>query len=248
MTGEVECRYCGRDFTAQEMALLRTLIAGPPPLNRHALSREYCRRIGWFKLGGGLKDMMARVTMLAMHKDGLIALPPPKWPRPPARPIVFGPDTDPPPHPAPTTLDEVRPLSLRTLVRYTSEGKRWNEFIPATTTSATRPWSAPRCATTTAKADPSPRSASALLRASSHHATASSVERRNCGRKPPPRHRQAEVPHPALDHYPQPRLPHSRHRPPALAPGRGELSTDDIMLPHHLTTERILLACNTLLT
>ena len=30
--------------------------------------------------------MMARVTMLAMHKDGLIVLPPPKWPRPPRRP------------------------------------------------------------------------------------------------------------------------------------------------------------------
>ena len=111
------------------MALLRTLIAGPPPLNRYALCREYCRRIGWFKPDGGLKDMMAKVTMLAMHKDGLIALPPPKWPRPPAQPIVFGPDTEPPPHPAPTTLDEIRPLSLRTLVRYTSEGKRWNEFI-----------------------------------------------------------------------------------------------------------------------
>ena len=41
-----------------------------------ATPREYCRRIGWFKRDGGLKDMMARVTMLAMHKDGLIALPP----------------------------------------------------------------------------------------------------------------------------------------------------------------------------
>ena len=40
MTGAVECRYYGRDFTADEMALLRALIAGPPALNRHALSRE----------------------------------------------------------------------------------------------------------------------------------------------------------------------------------------------------------------
>ena len=29
MSDAVECRYCGRDFTAQEMALLRALIAGP---------------------------------------------------------------------------------------------------------------------------------------------------------------------------------------------------------------------------
>ena len=73
--------------------------------------------------------MMARVTMLAMHKDGLIVLPPPKWPRPPRRPMVFGLDTEPPPFPAPTTLDEVRPLSLRPVARYTREGKRWNEFV-----------------------------------------------------------------------------------------------------------------------
>ena len=78
MTAAVECRYYGRDFTATEMALLRALIAAAPPPNRHALSREFCRRIGWFKPDGGLKDMMARVTMLAMHKDGLIVLPPPK--------------------------------------------------------------------------------------------------------------------------------------------------------------------------
>ncbi len=78
MTGAIECRYYGRDFTAEEMALLRALIAGPPALNRHALSKEFCRRIGWLKPDGGLKDMMARVTMLAMHRDGVIVLPPPR--------------------------------------------------------------------------------------------------------------------------------------------------------------------------
>ena len=129
MTGAVECRYHGRDFTPGEMALLRALIAGPPALNRHALSKEFCRRVGWFKPDGGLKDMMARVTMLAMHKDGLITLPPPKWRQNRPGPIVFGPDTEPPPFPAPTTLDEVRPLDLRTVVRGTRAGKLWNEFV-----------------------------------------------------------------------------------------------------------------------
>ena len=77
-SGMTECRYYGRDFTAVEV----TLIAASPPLNRHALSKEFCRRIGWFKPDGGLKDMMTRVTMLAMHNDGLITLPPPRgsWP------------------------------------------------------------------------------------------------------------------------------------------------------------------------
>ena len=129
MTDTIECRYYGRDFTAEEMALLRALIAGPPPLNRHALSREFCRRIGWFKPDSSVKDMMARVTMLAMHRDGVIALPPPRGRQGRPRPIVFGPDTEPPLFPAPTTLDEVRPLEMRTVVRGTREGKLWNEFV-----------------------------------------------------------------------------------------------------------------------
>ena len=58
------------DFTAGEMTLLRALIAGPPTLNRHPLSREFCRGIGWFKPDSGLKDMMARVAhahLLSRH-------------------------------------------------------------------------------------------------------------------------------------------------------------------------------------
>ena len=129
MTERIECRYHGRDFTAGKMALLRRLIAGPPALNRHALSKEFCRRIGWLKPDGGLKDMMARVTMLAMHRDGLIVLPPPKWKRNRPGPIVFGQDTEPPLFPPPTILDEVRPLELRTVVGGTRQGRLWNEFV-----------------------------------------------------------------------------------------------------------------------
>ena len=129
MTGAIECRYYGRDFTTEEMALLRALLAGPAQLTRHALSKAFCRRIGWRKPDGGLKDMMARVTLLAMHRDRLIELPPPRWPPGRPRPIVFGPHTEPPLFPAPTTLDEVRPLDLRTVVRGTREGRLWNEFV-----------------------------------------------------------------------------------------------------------------------
>ena len=125
MTAPVECRY----FTTAEMALLRTLIAGPPALNRHALSKEFCRRIGWYKADGRIKDMMARVVMLAMHRDGRIELPPPKWRQNRPAPITFGPDTEPPLFPPPTTLDAVRPLGMRTVVRGDREGKLWNEYV-----------------------------------------------------------------------------------------------------------------------
>ena len=39
MTGQIECRYYGRAFTIEEMALLRALIAGPAQFTRHALSK-----------------------------------------------------------------------------------------------------------------------------------------------------------------------------------------------------------------
>ena len=129
MTGAIECRYYGRDFTAREMTLLRALIAAEPQPTRAALSREFCRRIGWLKPDGGLKDMMARVAMLAMHRDDLITLPPPRGPKHRPRPFVFGQDTEPPLFPAPTTLDQVRPLEMRTVVRETRQGRLWNEFI-----------------------------------------------------------------------------------------------------------------------
>ena len=47
MTGAIVCRYYGRDFTVEEMTLLRALIAADPQPTRAALSREFCRRIGW---------------------------------------------------------------------------------------------------------------------------------------------------------------------------------------------------------
>ena len=129
MSERIECRYYGRDFTTDEMAVLRALIAETPPLNRRRISLELCRRIGWYKPDGGLKDMMARVTMLAMHKDGLITLPKPLRKHNRAGPITFGPDTEPPTEPSPGTLDEVRPLHLCIVLGGTPQSKRWNEFI-----------------------------------------------------------------------------------------------------------------------
>ena len=96
---------------------------GQPPLNRHALSKAFCRRIGRFKPDGGLKDMMAKITMPAMRKDDPVALPAPRERQNRPGPIVLGPDTEAPPIPAPTTLDEARPLDLRPVVRGARESR-----------------------------------------------------------------------------------------------------------------------------
>ena len=104
--------------TAFAAAFLIWEFCRKKPLNQRAVKPD-----------GGLKDMMARVTMLAMHRDGLIVLPPPRGRQHRPKPVVFGPDTEPPLLPAPTTLDEVRPIDLRPVVRETREGRLWNEFV-----------------------------------------------------------------------------------------------------------------------
>lgn len=78
-------RYCGRAFTAADIELIRALIAAAPPLNRARLSREVCERLNWRRVDGRLKEMNARVAMLRMQADGLIALPPPRN----AKPVTY---------------------------------------------------------------------------------------------------------------------------------------------------------------
>ncbi len=146
MTDAVECRYHGRDFSAEEMALLRVWIADPPALSRHALSREFCRHIGWFKPDGGLKDGMAHVTKLAMHRDGVIHLPPPR-PHRPLGLIAYGLDTEPPPFLVPTDLDEVSPSTSVSSCAAPAKANSGTSSSSVTTARITRLWSASRCAT-----------------------------------------------------------------------------------------------------
>ena len=63
-------RFCGRDFSGQEMRRLCELIGEDPTRSRAQLSRLACQLLGWFKPDGGLKEMSCRVAMLRMHRQG----------------------------------------------------------------------------------------------------------------------------------------------------------------------------------
>lgn len=80
MTPAKSRRYCGRDFSPRQMRIIRRIIAEDPDRSRFQISKIVCETLGWFKPGGGLKDMSCRVAMLRMQKDGLIQLPPPRNP------------------------------------------------------------------------------------------------------------------------------------------------------------------------
>lgn len=71
-------RYCGRQFTIDEMEQIRALITSEAKPNRAQLSRLVCDQFGWLAANGRRKEMSCRVAMLRMHRDGLIHLPPPQ--------------------------------------------------------------------------------------------------------------------------------------------------------------------------
>lgn len=119
-------RYCGRDFTRQEIEKIRSLISDNPKFHRAELSRQVCRMFQWFKPDGGLKDMSCRVAMLRMHEDGLINLPKPRGRKYPLRKMVFTPATA-PQKPVDHSVDKLPPIELR-IVNKTNTSL-WNEYI-----------------------------------------------------------------------------------------------------------------------
>ncbi len=71
-------RYCARDFSAEDMEVVRHLTVTLP--NRSAIAAELCAVLGWRRPDGRPKEMSARVALLRMERDGLITLPPPRNP------------------------------------------------------------------------------------------------------------------------------------------------------------------------
>jgi hypothetical protein len=71
-------RYCGREFTDEEIKLIQDLIVSVPDITRQKLSQRFCEEVSWRKPDGGLKEMSCRVAFLRMHKDGHIRLPAPR--------------------------------------------------------------------------------------------------------------------------------------------------------------------------
>jgi hypothetical protein len=119
-------RYCGRDFTRQELALIGQLIAEDPTRTRADLSRLVCQVLHWYKLDGDLKEMSCRVAMLRMQEDALIHLPPPRCKRPQSQ-ICFTPRTDPQP-PLEQPVHELPKLAFA-LVSQRHHSRLWNEYI-----------------------------------------------------------------------------------------------------------------------
>ncbi|MBW6487040.1 MAG: DUF4338 domain-containing protein [Syntrophobacterales bacterium] len=65
----------GRELHAEDIGLIRSLLAEHGEWCRTRISEELCRRWGWQNAQGRFKDMAARTLLLKLERAGLIQLP-----------------------------------------------------------------------------------------------------------------------------------------------------------------------------
>lgn len=120
-------RYCGRDFSDDEVALICTLAATLP--TRRAIADALCDALGWRRHDGRPKDMSARVALARMADDGLVVLPPPRHGNGNGRIPRHIADTSPElPLGVPTSLDGLGPVEA-VPVDTKASSKRWRTLV-----------------------------------------------------------------------------------------------------------------------
>ena len=128
MNDTSELRYCGRNFTPEELQTIRGIIAYDPQRTRAHISRLVCKALEWYKPDGGLKDMSCRVALLRMQKNGLLTLPPPTHRQEKCRPHIQISDLTNPKTPITAPVDALPNLHLE-VVRDQAKSSLFREYI-----------------------------------------------------------------------------------------------------------------------
>ena len=120
-------RYCGKNWSTEDIEHIRSLISSSPTARRSELSRMVCSAFGWHSPSGKPKVMSCRVAMIRMCRDGLIALPTPQHVV--QRPhLTFESPASDPEFPVELSIQDLRDLRLEPLTRKTRHSL-WNEYI-----------------------------------------------------------------------------------------------------------------------
>jgi hypothetical protein len=120
-------RYCGKEWSRDDIGKIRDLLTQETDASRMRLSRLVCEAFEWRGPNGKVKEMSCRVAMLKMQRDGLIDLPSPRRERPGSYRVVRTPDSDPEPDWA-CSLSDLADLKM-VLVHRGPALRRWNEFV-----------------------------------------------------------------------------------------------------------------------
>ena len=127
MNTQPSLRYCGRDFTTDDLDTIRRITDDPHQPTRAEIARAVCDALAWTGPDGAPKLMSCRVALQRMEAHGVIWLPLPTRETARPRPPAFTPDSDPKP-PLAMPLGQLGPVHLE-LVQTSTAGRLWNEYI-----------------------------------------------------------------------------------------------------------------------
>ena len=120
--------FCGRTFSAADLALIREVVADCGPLGLTEIARTVCELLDWTRPSGRLKTYECRQLLARLQERGVLALPPlrPTGPQGPRR-IAWTTASD----PAPVITGRVRDLTPLDLTVVTTPRDRalWTELI-----------------------------------------------------------------------------------------------------------------------
>lgn len=125
---DLPCRVSGRYLTEDELAFIRSIIAGNPAASRAEITRLVASALAWYQKNGELAATATIIFLKKLHENRLIELPPPRTPyysKPERRPSTPGGE------PLPKTryrLDELLPLTLQ-VVTTKKDRDLWSELI-----------------------------------------------------------------------------------------------------------------------
>ena len=73
-------RFCGRQFTAEEMSLIQEVVGTCSRISRMELAHTVCELLDWKRPGGGLKARECRDLLERLEGQGVLRLPEKKVP------------------------------------------------------------------------------------------------------------------------------------------------------------------------
>lgn len=68
-------KFCGREFTAEDVSLIQEIVEMCSGLSRFELSNTVCELLEWKRLGGGLKARECRDLLESLESQGVLTLP-----------------------------------------------------------------------------------------------------------------------------------------------------------------------------
>ena len=67
--------FCGREFTAEEVSLIKGVVETCTGISRTELAHTVCELLDWKRVGGGLKGRECRDLLEMLEKQGILTLP-----------------------------------------------------------------------------------------------------------------------------------------------------------------------------